>query len=203
MKISMLIGLVGKPGCGKGTFPKLLRECFAKDNLYPSIGGPRFSDALVEGLKLFDVLPSRTNLQEFAQWLELKKKGAVTNGMRHKLENDMHEIKIADGVRWSTDEAMIQDLGGILIYIKADPDIRWQRIKLRNEKTGDAEKTFEQFSEEDKAPNEIYIEDIAGRIKNEDCKIDNNGTLEDYANQVRKLYDKLIKPSIQNSKNPA
>ena len=115
----------------------------------------------------------------------------------------MHEIKIADGVRWSTDEAMIQDLGGILIYIKADPDIRWQRIKLRNEKTGDAEKTFEQFSEEDKAPNEIYIEDIAGRIKNEDCKIDNNGTLEDYANQVRKLYDKLIKPSIQNSKNPA
>lgn len=200
MKISMLIGLTGKPGCGKGTFVRLLKDCCAKDNFYPSIGGPRFSDALVEGLKPFGIPPSRANLQEFAQWLESKKLGAITNGMRYKLENDLHEIKIADGVRWISDENMIRELGGIMVYVRTDPKIRWERIRQRKEKDGDAEKTWEKFLEEDSAKNEILVDQIGERA---DFKIYNSGPLEDYEIQVKEFYERFVKPKIVKNENPS
>lgn len=197
MSLSVVIGLVGKPGSGKGTFPRLLRNACGKDDFYPSIGGPRFSDALRKTLDLFDVLPSRDNLQELAKWLDARKPGAVANGMRRLLEADRNEVKIADGVRWLYDENMIKTLdNGLIVYIAADPAVRFQRIKARGENSGDREKTWEQFLAEDMAQTEQCVEAIGSRA---DCKIDNNGTLEDYQRQVDEFYQKHIKPLRQKT----
>ncbi len=196
--MNIIIGLVAKPGAGKGTFPKLLREACAKNMYFPSIGGPRFSDALRETLNYYEILPSRENLQELAKWLDARKPGAVTLGMQKKLETDKNEIKIADGVRWHYDEEMIRRLpNGLMVYIKTDPKIRYERIKARNEKSGDAEKTIEKFIEEDDAQTERFIDDIGSLA---DFAITNDGSLEDYRKQVEDFYEKFIVP-LRNS-NP-
>ncbi len=192
MKLNVVIGLVAKPGGGKGTFPKLLRDACSADNYFPGIGGPRFSDALRATLAYYDVLDSRTNLQDLASWLNGRKAGAVANGMRRKLEEDDHEIKIADGVRWTYDEKMIREFSsGFLVYVKADPALRFQRIKSRAENSGDREKTWEKFLEEDNAETERFVEEIGSRA---DCVIDNNCTLEQYRAQVDGFYRKFLKP---------
>lgn len=189
--MKLIIGLIGKPGAGKGTFKRLLRNVLAQENRFPSIGGPRFSDALRETLEYFEVLPSRDNLQELARWLEARKPGAVTSGMRRKLEEDAHEIKIADGVRWPHDEKMIRGfLDSSLIYIVADPKTRWERIRQRKEKQGDAAKIWEEFLKEDQASTEVFVDDIGSRA---DFTIDNNGVMEEYQKQVREFYVRFLK----------
>lgn len=197
MRTSVVIGTVAKPGGGKGTFPKLLKKVLAEQNLNLSIGGPRFSDALRETLELYEVLPTRENLQELAQWLDSKKPGAVTNAMRKKLEVDSHDIKIADGVRWLSDEKMIREFeNGLLVYIVTTPVLRWERINQRSENAGDAGKSWEDFCKEDEAKNEIYVEDIGSRS---DFTINNNGSLEEYETQVKIFYEKFLKPLYEKS----
>ncbi len=195
--LSAIIGLVGKPGSGKGTFPRIFRGACAKDGFHPSIGGPRFSDALRKTLDFFEVLPSRENLQELAKWLDARKPGAVANGMRRMLEEDRNEIKIADGVRWLYDENMIRNFDNdFLVYVKTDQKLRFERVKARKENAGDADKTWEQFLAEDQAQTERCIEDIGSRA---DFVINNDGALEDYERQVDEFYQKHIKPLRQKA----
>ena len=194
MSIKLVIGTLAKPGGGKGTFTRLLRDVCYEHGHHPSIGGPRFSDALRKAAQMFDILESRENLQKLAQALDALCPGAVANGMGFMLEQDQNEIKIADGVRWLYDEKMINSLGGLLVYVKADPVLRFQRIKDRAENAGDREKTWEKFQEEDMAENEKYVDEIGSRAH---FKIDNNGTLENYKNQVREFYRKFIAPCYE------
>ena len=189
--MKLIIGLTAKPGGGKGTFVKLLKEVCNQVCFFPSIGGPRFSDALFDTANLFGILTSRENLQRLAQYLNELCPGAMATAMKNKLEKDHNEIKIADGCRWDYDEKMIREMAGVIVYVNADQKLRYERIKLRNEKNGDAEKTWEKFLEEDSAKNEIYIEEIGSRA---DFKIDNNGTLEDYRRQVEEFYQQFVAP---------
>lgn len=192
MKLNIVVGLTAKPGGGKGTFVKLLREVCRKDNYFPSIGGPRFSDALRETLEMFGIIASRHNLQELAKCLNSACPGAIANGMRSKLEKDWNEIKIADGVRWLYDEPMVRGFAnGLIVYVHATPEKRYERIRARRENPGDEEKTQEAFLAEDSAETEKYVEEIGSRAE---YKIDNNGTLQDYEDQVREFYQKVIKP---------
>lgn len=70
--------------------------------------------------------------------------------------------------------------------------VRFERLKIRQEKVGEA-KTFEQFMKEEKAKNEIYIPRIG---KKADFKIENNGTLEEFRQQVNKLFPVISSPSL-------
>ncbi len=186
-----VIGLLAKPGGGKGTFKKLLFEVTREDGRHPNIGGPRFSDALRETAEKFGILPNREHLQKLAMHLDSLCPGAVANAMEYNLERDRNDIRLADGCRWLYDEKMIRRVGGLLVYVKADPALRFQRIKARGENDGDREKTWEKFMEEDMAHTESFIDDIGTRV---DFTIDNNGTLEHYRNQVREFYRKHLKP---------
>lgn len=194
--MKLLIGLTAKPGGGKGTFVRSLKEVCKKNGFFPSIGGPRFSDALFETANLFGILTSRENLQRLAQYLDELCPGAMAKAMRNKLEGDLNEIKIADGCRWHYDEKMIRELAGVMVYVNTDQKLRYERIKARKEKAGDAEKTWEKFLAEDSAKNELYVEEIGSRA---DFKIDNNGTLEDYQRQVEEFYQKFIASSREKN----
>lgn len=191
MTMNLVIGTLAKPGGGKGTFTRLLRDVCNENGHYPNIGGPRFSDALRKTALTFGILESRENLQKLAQALDAICPGAVANGMGYMLEQDRNQIKIADGARWLYDEKMIKSLGGVLVYVKADQALRFQRVKDRAENAGDREKTMENFQKEDLAHTESFIDTIGNRA---DFIIDNNGTLEEYKNQVRMFYKKFIAP---------
>jgi dephospho-CoA kinase len=77
--------------------------------------------------------------------------------------------------------------GFVLINIKADSKIRYNRLITRGEKQDDNTKTYEEFLEDQKRSTELSISEIAKQATEH---IDNNGTLEELYNQVEEILNK-------------
>lgn len=159
-----VIGLVGEKGGGKGTFVNILKE------LNPDIVHLRSSDLLLEiagivGINKEQV--SRKQFQELAVDLEkIFGKGCISRGMHKKISKyaDSNNIVVFDGVRWPTDVAVIQSFRkNFLVHITAPPEIRYNRLKNRNEKAGENIMTYEQFLAEEKAETERQIPIIGAK----------------------------------------
>lgn len=184
----LLIGLVGEKGSGKDTFSKYLTQISDQ-----KISHIRFSDLLKETLKLWDIEVTRANLQKLAQVLEEFGEGTVAKGIEKQLKNTDAEIVILDGIRWKPDVALLRKFPNHkLIYITADPKLRFERLKSRGEKVGESEMTYGQFLEEETAPNELLISEIGAHA---DIKIENNGTIEEFDRKIEDLCSTLLSSS--------
>lgn len=179
-----IIGLVGEKGSGKDTFAKFLQEISEK-----SVSHIRFSDLLKQTLKLWDLHVTRANLQKLAQVLEDFGTGTVAHGLEKQIQETDAEIIILDGIRWKPDvELLNKFFNHKLIYITAEPRLRFERLKYRGEKEGESSMIYQQFLEEEKAPNELLIPQIGAEA---DVKIENNGSLEEFKEAVEKFYASL------------
>ena len=187
--MKIVIGLLGEKRAGKGTFVKLLSE-FAKPK---TVGCIRSVDVLYETLKIWDLEPSRSNLQNLFQAMEPKYgKEVLTQAVYKKIMSDESDIVIFDGVRMPADRDMVRKFEkNFLVYVTASPELRWERGKIAKEKAGEDTASFEQFMEEEKAHTEEFIPKIGEEA---DFKIANEGTLEDYEKEVKKFLDKIISP---------
>lgn len=186
----LLIGLVGEKGSGKDTFAKYLTEISDK-----KISHIRFSDLLKETLKLWDLEVTRANLQKLAQVLEDFGPGTVAHGLEKQIQNTDAEILILDGIRWKPDVELLNKFPNHkLIYITAAPQKRFERLKNRGEKKGESEMTYDQFLNEEKAPNELLIPKIGSQA---DIKIENNGTIEEFDQKIKDLCQSFISPETE------
>lgn len=177
-----IIGLVGEKGSGKETFGNFLMEAAIGKKVLRI----RFSDILNYTLKLWDIPQTRENLQKLAVVMDTGfGDGTLTHSIKSQIESTVADIIILDGVRWETDEILVRNFPkNFLVYITADPKIRFKRLKVRQEKLNEA-KTFEQFIKEEAAKNELLIPKIGGRA---DVKIENNGSFEQLKKEVEKFY---------------
>ena len=181
----LLIGLVGEKGSGKDTFAKYLQEISNKE-----ITHIRFSDLLKDTLKLWDLPITRANLQKLAQVLEDFGAGTVAHGLEKQIQNSNAQIIILDGIRWKPDVELLKRFPDHkLVYITAEPKLRFERLKERGEKTGESEMTYDQFEEEEQAPNELLIGEIGADA---DIKIENNGTIEEFDLKIKDLCNSLL-----------
>ncbi len=180
----MIIGLVGEKGGGKETFVSCLKE----------LGRPvkhlRFSDILLDIVKQLEIPKEkveRWQLQDLAVALDkIFGKGSLTRAMKQRLQKYENELVILDGIRWRTDAEMLRELpNNLLVYVTADPKVRYERAKRRNEKAGEGEMSFDKFMGEERVETEIYIPEIG---KTADAKIENNGTLEEFRQKVEEFY---------------
>lgn len=169
-----LIGLIGEKGAGKESLGDALMKEYRFCGY--TVSRHHFSDILNETLRNWSIETTRANLQKLAQVMDAGfGEGALTRAIRQRLEKDPADIVIADGMRWKTDEQMIRSFPYyMMIYVTADPKVRFERLKARKEKAGEGIMTYEQFLKEERAPNEIDIPIIGARA---DFKIENNGTL--------------------------
>lgn len=180
----LLIGLVGEKGSGKDTFSKYLQAISTK-----KISHIRFSDLLKQTLKLWDLPITRANLQKLAQLLEDYGPGTVAHGIEKQIKESETEIVILDGIRWKPDVELLKNFPNHkLVYITAPAKLRFERLKNRGEKDGESQMSYEQFLEEEKAPNELLISQIGSEA---DFKIENSGSIEEFESQVKEFYNNL------------
>jgi dephospho-CoA kinase len=183
----VVIGLIGEKRAGKGTFVKFLPELAEPKK----VGVVRSVDILYETLKIWDIEPTRSNLQSLAIIMDEKYgKGTLTNAVKKKIFESMDDVVVFDGVRWPTDVELVRSFEkNFLVYVTASPKLRWERGKLAGEKAGEDKASFEQFMEEEKAYTEEFIPKIGAGA---DFKIANEGTLEDYRSAVRKFCEEKL-----------
>lgn len=191
------IGLVGEKGSGKETFVNFLKEIIKICKPNSPIVHFRFSDILGETLMTWGIEKTRGNYQTLPQAMKHYFGDDVLSKAVKKrmIENDIYhlsDIIILDGLRWREDVKMFGTLeNNILIYITAEPKIRYERMKNRNEKVGENTATFEQFTMQELAKTEILIP-IIGK-ENAHLKIENNDTLKQFEKQVKLFYETVIK----------
>ncbi|HNW71466.1 MAG TPA: AAA family ATPase [Candidatus Paceibacterota bacterium] len=179
----IIIGLVGSLASGKETIKKYLVE---KNNAKDC----KFSSILRDVLNRLSVPISRENLQKVSTVLrenfgeDLLASAIATDAS--KLDAD---IVVIDGVRRFTDIEHLKDLPNfVLVKIDADPKLRYERMKLRNENVGDDKKTFEEFMKDHEAEADKQIPEVMKTAKYE---IINNGSFEDLYKQLDELIAKL------------
>lgn len=183
-----VIGLVGQKGGGKGTFVNYLKE--GSSFLY-IIEVLKFSDLLFELLDLISLPSTRENLQKAAQMIDEKfGEGTFANAIYQRVSGLDADIVILDGVRWPADEKLVRRFDdNVMVYITADPDTRFNRLKARNEKEGEGEMTRDQFDREEEAPNELHISEIGSRAE---FPISNNGSIEELEDQVADFHNRFL-----------
>lgn len=183
-----IIGLVGENGSGKDTFTTFFKAAAAP----LTVKKLRFSDVLADTLKMWDIELSRSNLQNLAIIMDREYgKGTLTHATEKRIKEDGSDIIVLEGVRWHTDIPMLKKFeNSYLIYVTADPKIRFDRLKKRGEKAGEAGLTFERFQKEEKAGTETDIPEIGLKA---DFKIENNGSLDDFREKVEEFFRSNIK----------
>jgi dephospho-CoA kinase len=99
------------------------------------------------------------------------------------------DLVIVDGIRRVSDLKNLEQLTNFtLVSVTAPPEERFARMKLRGEKSGENNMTYEQFTAEENAPTELSIPEVAARASR---SIDNAGTDEALRQQVDALATSL------------
>ncbi len=181
----IIIGLVGQLAGGKEVAKKYISQKYNSKDC-------RFSTPLRDVVRRLDIPESRENLQKLSTILRggfgediLAK---VISFDASKLDSD---IVIIDGVRRMADIKYLKDLPNFyLIKVDVDPQIRYERMKIRNENVGDKDKTFEQFMADHNNEADRDIPFVMSQAK---ISIENNGSLEEFYNKIDKIIKELLK----------
>lgn len=179
--MQLVIGLVGHIGSGKTSVSKYLQDNYGAKEY-------RFSQILMDILDRLYLPHERAHLQNLGKSLRAELgKDVIVNAFKYDLEKDQSEMLIVDGIRYENEVEMLKEKGGQLIFITASPGVRYERAVARGEK-GEAEITFEQFLESEKAETEKHIEMIEDSA---DYIIDNSGTLDELHEKVDRIMEVL------------
>lgn len=181
-----IIGIIGENGSGKDTF------CNFFQKYLPEAEFLKFSDSLVDVLKIFFKEVSREDMQWLANNLRKRFGGDIlTKAIERKIENSEKSVFVLNGLRVMDDYLFLQKKRGKLVYVAADERKRWERLQKRNEKKDD-NVNFEEFLEREKDSTEKEIPEIG---ENAEFFIDNNGDLDKLEAQalhvIRNLKENL------------
>lgn len=183
--MKIVLGIIGKNASGKTTATEYLKEKYQATAF-------RFSDPLKDILNRLHLENNRHNFQMLSTILRQNfSEDILSQTIAEDVKKTEAKIVITEGVRRPTDVKYLKDLPNYhLIYIDTEQKTRYERLKIRVEKPGDQEKTWEEFQTEENQESEQKIDEIAVTAE---YKIDNNGSLEDLYEQLDNLISKLNK----------
>lgn len=188
-----IIGLAGTNGSGKDTVGQILAEKYGY--LFVSV-----TEILRAELKRRNLEVNRENLRGLsAEWRrESGQLGVLVDKAVAEFEKTPKKAGVAIASLRNPGEAdRVHELGGTVVWVDADPKIRYDRIQAnianRGERAGEDKKTFEQFLAEEAAEmnkpegSDNAVLDMAAVKERSDISIDNG------SNDIAKLQSDLTK----------
>lgn len=185
MNKKTVIGVTGEQAGGKGAAADVIRKHF---------GGSRMtvSNLLRRTLESLHLEATRDNLINLA--LTLKKgfgDSVLMEAMLKEVEIEDADLVIVDGFRMPGDPDVFREAYGDdfkLLYVTADPKVRYERSVKRGEKVGENEASFEEFISKEKLDTETKIAQIGADA---DFKITNNGNMDELEKQIIEIMSKI------------
>jgi len=179
----VIIGLVGQIASGKDITKKYIIQKYGAESV-------KFSQILRDILIRLDVPASRENISALSFSVrQIFGEDIFAKVITRDVKTFKSNIVVVDGVRRMEDIEFLKNLPEFsLVSVDALPEIRYQRMKIRNENPGDAEKTFEEFLKQQLLETEMTI---AGVMKEAQYQLTNNTTLEDFKRDIDSLMVEL------------
>ena len=183
----MIIGIAGVIGGGKGT---VVEHLMSKGNFthYSS------SDLLIKILEERGEVVDRDGMNRVANELRAEDPAGVPaeNFKRYEAEDGEGDA-IFESIHSVPEADFIKSVGGIVLGITADPDIRYERIVKRGSvKDGvTKEKFIEQQKREEAGSTDPNKSNIFAAIAQADFIIENNGTVAELHQKVDAILQEL------------
>lgn len=181
----LILGLTGPIACGKGTVKKYIIEKYGAQDC-------RFSTILRDVLGRIDIPTSRDNLIKISTMLrQTFGEDLLARAIAKDASNLDSKIVVIDGIRRMTDIGHLINLKHfILVSVDAQPKIRHERLVIRGENEGDADKSFEDFLADHQRETEMTIPEVMSFAKE---KINNDKDLNFLYEQVDEIIKKYLK----------
>ena len=182
-KQPIFIGLVGTGGSGKDTAASYIKHRYGAEEF-------RYSYLLVKALEIFGIEVSRENLAWLMNILKRKYgKDVLTRAMKKTIDELARKpIVVVSGMRLLSDYKFLRGYKrNYLIFLDAPEKIRWQRVRVRGEKTDD-NVTFKEFKKLMSGENERFIRRIG---KKADFVINNGSSLKHLQQEIDKVMKQI------------
>jgi len=175
-----IIGLSGTNGSGKDTVAEMLAE---RHNFFVASATDMFKDELVRRGWPVD---RQHKAKLSTQWRRAEGMGAVVDhGLAlYEPVKDQYSGFVVGSLRHPGEADRIHELGGLVVWVDADPKVRYERIQANLATRGEAKaaedsKTYEEFLAEQEAEmhhsgDEATLS-ISGVRDRSDIFLDNNG----------------------------
>lgn len=189
----MIIGITGTIGSGKGTVVEYLRE--KKNFLHYSISGDILTKILEERGEVVD----RDGMNRVANELRAQNPaGPIGIAYERYLADGGDQDVIIEALHSVPEVAFIQSVGGVVLGVDADPNIRYDRINVRGSVKDNVtrEEFMLQQKREEEGSDDPNTSNLFGTLKSADYIITNDGTLEELHMQIDEALQK-----IQNGNN--
>jgi dephospho-CoA kinase len=180
MEKQIIIGLVGEKLAGKDTAANFLVQKYEAAHF-------RFThilDAILEELNL--PLSRRNEIDLGLSLRQVFGAHVLVNALQKRVTRAWEKFVVINGIRMDEMD-VVKSWGAKIIYITADPKIRFQRFMQRREKADDGKMTYDQFLAQEKELTEIGIPDLG---KKADFKIVNEGTVEELQGQMADILSR-------------
>jgi len=172
------IGVTGPAVAGKDTVAEIICELFDAQNL--STGDALRALARHVYRLPADHMPSREQLFTVGTFI----RGEIDKAFTVKLSIEQARIlnipqAVISGMRTLPEAQAIQQEGGIVVVVTADPEVRYKRIKARA-RDAETAHSFEEFVKRDDLENKgVNGNGITSIIEHADIIIENNGSSRD------------------------
>ncbi len=184
-----ILAIAGRNGSGKETVAREMAKALSGAETHT------YSDILQETFQLWGYAEnSRRDMQELSTFMRaLKGQDAMAKVMAKKCREARTPWVVIDGVRRMKDlGALLEEFGReyvTIVWVETSADLRYERLKARKEKAGEAFMDRAQFDLEECAESERMLDDVyLARAR----EIDNNGSLEKLSEQLGILYHDLV-----------
>lgn len=179
--IKIILGLVGLISAGKGTVAEHLEKKY-EANVY------KFSTMLRDILDRLYLDITRHSMQTLSTILRQNfSEDLMAKVITKDVKKDTNEIVVVDGIRRLADIKYLKKLPEFkLARVVVDPKIRYERLILRAENTGDTKKSFKEFLADDKKEAEIEIPKV---MKTAEIELNNNSNFNELYKQIDKIID--------------
>lgn len=183
-KPPLVIGLIGTAGSGKDTAASYIKHKYKAEEF-------RYSYLLVKALQIFGIEVSRDNLAWLMNILKRKYgKDILTKAMKKTIrELARKKVIVISGLRLPSDYTFLRSFKrNYLVFLDAPEKIRWQRVRVRGEKSDD-NVAFAAFKKLMTGENERYITELGKRA---DFVLTNSGNLREFHREIDKIMEGLL-----------